>query len=154
MVTISPRAGSDQQLAGLTAHVVVTAEPLGLGDQEVAGLAQRRLARINEALRAHDSVRVQLLRVLNGELSMIEGAEHLGVCFSRFHELRDDELMGALDALAPKTVGRPPGPTTPHRRVLEFEAETRTFHPKSRDCSVNDGRAAEVTGRAREVPSN
>ena len=64
-----------------------------------------------------------ILRVLSGELSVNEGAEHLGVCPSRFHELRDELLMGAIEALAPKPAGRPPSSRAENLRVLELEAE-------------------------------
>ncbi len=64
-----------------------------------------------------------ILRTLSGELSVNDGAEHLGVCLSRFHELRDEALMGALDALSPKVPGRPATEAAPQRRVLELEEE-------------------------------
>jgi len=64
-----------------------------------------------------------VLRTLSGELSVNDAAELLGVCPSRFHELRDEMLMGALEALAPKAPGRPPGVEAPHRRVLELQEE-------------------------------
>jgi hypothetical protein len=64
-----------------------------------------------------------ILRVLAGELSVNEGAEQLGVCPSRFHELRDEALRGALDALAPKTPGRPRSARSPGLRELDLEQE-------------------------------
>lgn|SRR5262249_3794000 len=64
-----------------------------------------------------------ILRVFAGELSVDEAAEHLGVCPSRFHELRDEMLMGAIEALSPKRPGRPPNPPSTSQRVLDLEQE-------------------------------
>lgn len=64
-----------------------------------------------------------ILMSLSGEASVNEAAERLGVRASRFHELRDEALMGALEALAPKPAGRPPGASAESARVLELERE-------------------------------
>lgn len=64
-----------------------------------------------------------ILLSLARELSVDDAAERLGVCVSRFHELRDEALMGALEALAPKPPGRPPTEPTASLRVLELEEE-------------------------------
>ena len=64
-----------------------------------------------------------ILRVLAGELSVAEGAEQLGIRPSRFHELRDELLMGAIEALSPKQSGRPPNPPSESQRVLELQEE-------------------------------
>ena len=64
-----------------------------------------------------------ILMSLSGEASVNDAAERLGVCASRFHELRDEALMGALEALAPKPVGRPASAGTESLRVLELESE-------------------------------
>ena len=63
-----------------------------------------------------------ILMSLSGELSVNDAAERLGVCPSRFHELRDEALFGALSALAPRPVGRPPLQRE-SARVLELERE-------------------------------
>lgn len=62
-----------------------------------------------------------ILLTLSGELSVNVAAEQMGVCLSRFHELRDGALMGALDALSPRPPGRPPKEATTSVRVLELE---------------------------------
>jgi hypothetical protein len=63
-----------------------------------------------------------ILMTLTGELSVNDAAERLGVGASRFHELRDEALCGALDALAPKPAGRPRNEPTP-LRVLDLEED-------------------------------
>lgn len=64
-----------------------------------------------------------ILLTLSGELSVNVAAEQMGVCPSRFHELRDEALMGALDALSPRPPGRRPKEATTSERVLELEGE-------------------------------
>ncbi len=73
---------------------------------------------------AHTKSRVKtILRTLCGELSVNDAAEHLGVGPSRFHELRDALLVGALESLSPKPPGRPPSAPSENQRVLELEYE-------------------------------
>lgn len=62
-----------------------------------------------------------VLQTLSGALGMTQAAESLGVRLSRMHELRDEALQGALEALAPKPAGRPPSRASPTLRELELE---------------------------------
>ena len=39
---------------------------------------------------------------------MLEACEELDVSKTRFHEIRDEALLGALSSLEPSPVGRPP----------------------------------------------
>lgn len=64
-----------------------------------------------------------ILMSMSGEASVNEAAERIGVCVSRFHELRDEALTGALESLAPKAVGRPPSAHKDSLRVLDLERE-------------------------------
>lgn len=64
-----------------------------------------------------------ILRVLGGELSVNDAAERLGICPSRLHELRDELLMGAIEALSPKPPGRRPSAPVESLRVLELKSE-------------------------------
>lgn len=64
-----------------------------------------------------------VLRALAGEISVNDAAQEIGVGLSRFHELRDEALAGALEALGPKVPGRPPGGLGAQRKVKELEAE-------------------------------
>jgi hypothetical protein len=51
-----------------------------------------------------------VLATISGDLSVEEASALLCVSRSRFHELREEALAGALKALAPKPAGRPPAP--------------------------------------------
>lgn len=62
-----------------------------------------------------------VLETLSGSLGMSEAAERLGVGLSRMHELRDEALVGALEALSPKPAGRRPSRASPTLRELELE---------------------------------
>jgi hypothetical protein len=47
-----------------------------------------------------------ILKTVSGELTVREACEMLGLSESRFHELRDQALQGALDGIAPRPAGR------------------------------------------------
>jgi hypothetical protein len=51
-----------------------------------------------------------VLATITGELSVEEACAILSLSPSRFHELREEALSGALLALAPRPAGRPPAP--------------------------------------------
>ncbi len=51
-----------------------------------------------------------VLETIAGRLSVEEACSILSVSASRFHELREAALSGALGALAPRAPGRPPAP--------------------------------------------
>jgi hypothetical protein len=51
-----------------------------------------------------------VLATISGELSVEEACALLCVSPSRFHELREEALSGALEALSPRPAGRPPAP--------------------------------------------
>jgi hypothetical protein len=48
-----------------------------------------------------------ILKTLAGELRLLEACERLGLRPTRFHQLRERALQGALDALTPRPMGRP-----------------------------------------------
>lgn len=55
--------------------------------------------------------KVQLvLDTLSGKTSLQDAAARLGVSESRFHQIREEILLGMLNAAEPKPVGRPPKP--------------------------------------------
>ena len=61
-----------------------------------------------------------ILQTISGDLSVQEACERLGVSESRFHQLRDETLMGAASSLEPKPRGRPRKVEEP--AVSEMEA--------------------------------
>ncbi len=48
-----------------------------------------------------------ILKTLSGEARLLEACDQLGIRETRFHQLRDRALQGALDALTPRPTGRP-----------------------------------------------
>jgi hypothetical protein len=68
-----------------------------------------------------------ILRTLTGDLTIAAACDALGVSPSRFHELRQAALTGALGALAPRAPGRPatgpPPPDPVHVAALEAEVQ-------------------------------
>jgi hypothetical protein len=66
-----------------------------------------------ESLEGEESAKRRLKAVLEtiaGELTVEEACARLGVSASRFAELREEALSGALRALEPRPAGRPPTP--------------------------------------------
>lgn len=68
-----------------------------------------------------------ILRTLTGELTIDGACAALGVSASRFHDLRQAALAGALAALAPRPAGRPAAAVAPPdpAHVAALEAENR-----------------------------
>lgn len=64
-----------------------------------------------------------ILETLEGSASVHDAAERLCVSPQRFAELRDQALMGALDALGPRPAGRPPSPAQETLAVLDLKRE-------------------------------
>lgn len=64
-----------------------------------------------------------ILETLCGDLSVNDAAERLGVGVSRFAQLRDEALAGALESLDPRPAGRPVRATVVSAKVLELERE-------------------------------
>ncbi len=71
-----------------------------------------------------------LLETLRGELPVPEACQRLGICASRFHELRGEWLQEALELLEPGPLGRPPRQAEAAplpSRIQALEAENRTL---------------------------
>jgi transposase-like protein len=66
-----------------------------------------------------------VLETLAGSVSVNDAAERLGMSPSRFSELRDQALLGALEALAPRAAGRPPTRSREALEVLDLKRELR-----------------------------
>src|SRR5262245_55686943 len=80
---------------------------------------------------------VAILRTVAGPWRIGEACAGLGVCESRFHELREEALQGAVDALAP----RPPGPQpSPGKdpRVGELERELEEMRQEVEAAQVRE----------------
>jgi hypothetical protein len=65
-----------------------------------------------------------ILETIAGQLTIPEACARLGICESRFHDLRNQTLQATLNALEPRRLGRPPKPTSPEQGKIEaFKAE-------------------------------
>lgn len=81
-----------------------------------------------ERLDGEDEAKTRLrlvIETLSGVRSIEDACAELGVSPSRFHELRNEAMQGALDALAPGASGRPrqqePDPDPERLAALERE---------------------------------
>lgn len=58
---------------------------------------------------SHAKARLKaFLKTLAGEISVEDACQRLGLCQSRFFELRTEWLHGSIDLLEPRLPGRPP----------------------------------------------
>jgi len=99
-----------------------------LGAEHVTQLAGSETAR--ERLRL-------IVRALAGELSVPDACEALGIGESRFHQLRQEALQGALAALEPRPTGRPSQPPEPGAaRIAALERELREREWELQACRI------------------
>lgn len=94
----------------------------------------------------------QIVRALAGQTSVPEACAELGVGESRFHQLRQEALAGALAALEPRETGRPRRPAVPGAaRIAELEAELRELQWELRACRIREDLADVLPRRAAAV---
>jgi hypothetical protein len=60
-----------------------------------------------------------ILQTMRGDLTVLEACAQLGVSTQRFHQLREEAMQGALQALEPRPAGRPSRPPTPAEEQVE-----------------------------------
>lgn len=72
---------------------------------------------------AEDKARLKaIFDTLYGQVRLLEACEQLGIRETRFHQLRERALRGALDAIRPRLAGRPRVRETPaDERIRELE---------------------------------
>jgi transposase-like protein len=66
-----------------------------------------------------------ILKTLHGEMTVAEACAELGIGESRFHEIRNLALEGALDALRPGRGGRPRKDAPTPEEVEELRRKVR-----------------------------
>ena len=94
----------------------------------------------------------QIVLALAGQISVPEACAELGVGESRFHQLRQEALEGALAALEPRETGRPRRSAVPGAaRIAELEAELRELQWELRACRVREELADVLPRRAAAV---
>jgi hypothetical protein len=65
-----------------------------------------------------------ILATMNGTLRLQEACVQLGICEQRFHQLREQAMLGALTSLEAGTPGRPPRVVAPaEAQVQALEAQ-------------------------------
>lgn len=89
-----------------------------------------------------------ILQTILGELSVAEASEELGISPSRFAQLRESALFGALSALEPRPPGRPRTlEEADVRAVRDLEAKITVLE---KELVVNEARAELAIGLGRE----
>lgn len=78
-----------------------------------------------------------ILKTLSGEARLLEACEQLGIRPTRFHQLRDRALQGALDAITPRPMGRPRRPSVAER-VRELEQALAAKELELRQAQVRE----------------
>jgi len=94
----------------------------------------------------------QIVQALAGKTSVPEACAELGVGESRFHQLRQEALSGALAALEPRETGRPRRPSVPGAaRIAELEAELRELRWELQACHIREDLVDVLPRRAAAV---
>jgi hypothetical protein len=68
-----------------------------------------------------------ILKSIAGEISALEAQQLLDVSESRFHQLREEALKGALAQLEPSRMGRPPKPDTETEEVKNLRLKNESL---------------------------
>ena len=77
-----------------------------------------------------------ILETITGQLTIPEACARLGICQSRFHDLRSQTLQATLNTLEPRRPGRPAKHTSPEQGEIEaLKAELDRAH---RELAIAD----------------
>jgi len=80
-----------------------------------------------EKLAGSDTAKLRtkvILETIAGKCSLKEACQRLGICAQRFHQLREEMLTAAVQALEPGHAGRPAHTPTPaEEQVVALEAQ-------------------------------
>jgi transposase len=80
-----------------------------------------------------------ILKTLQGEITVAEACQKLGVGESRFHALRNEWLQAALELLEPRPLGRPPQAVSPDAEQLaRLQAENQDLKQQWRLAEVRE----------------
>jgi hypothetical protein len=94
-----------------------------------------------------------ILQTVRGELSLQEACARLGLSPQRFHQLRQEALQGALAALEPRPLGRPPREPGPaDARLAELEHQLADVDLQRRAAEARE-EIALVLPRAAQAPA-
>jgi len=109
----------------------------------MAGRGRKPLAtRHVESLCGSERAKLRLqtiLETLQGQTTVPEACQVLGICESRFHALRQAWLQEALELLEPRPLGRPPQVVSPEQaEVARLEAENRGLKQRCHVAEVRE----------------
>jgi hypothetical protein len=80
-----------------------------------------------------------ILKTLQGELTVPQACQVLGIGESRFHALRNQWLQEALDLLEPRPLGRPAQAVSPEQEeVARLQAENQDLKQRCRVAEVRE----------------
>ena len=101
-------------------------------------LATRHVDRLCGSGRA--KLRLQaILKTLQGEMTVPQACQILGIGESRFHALRNQWLQEALDLLEPRPLGRPAQAVSPEQEeVARLQAENQDLQQRCRVAEVRE----------------
>lgn len=80
-----------------------------------------------------------ILKTLQGQMTVPEACQVLGICESRFHALRNEWLQEAVELLEPRPLGRPPQVVSPEQEeVAQLQAENRDLKQQRHVAEVRE----------------
>ncbi len=80
-----------------------------------------------------------ILQTLQGQMTVAEACQVLGIGESRFHALRNQWLQESMELLEPRPLGRPPQVVSPEQaEVARLEAENRDLWQQRRVAEVRE----------------
>ena len=80
-----------------------------------------------------------ILKTLQGQMTVPEACQVLGICESRFHALRNEWLQEAVELLEPRPLGRPPQVLSPEEEeVARLQAEIRDLKQQRHVAEVRE----------------
>ena len=89
-----------------------------------------------------------ILETLLGQRRLTEASADLEITPQRFHMLREQAMQGAMDALAPRPLGRPPQTPTPQQeRIDALECENELLRRALESSGLRTEIAVLLAGR-------
>lgn len=80
-----------------------------------------------------------ILKTMQGEMTVAQACQVLGVGESRFHALRNEWLQAALALLEPRPLGRPPRVVSPEtEQISQLQAENERLRQEQNTAEVRE----------------
>jgi len=95
-----------------------------------------------------------VLETMTGNLRVHEACERLKICEQRFHQLRQTLMEAGLDAMEPRSPGRPARPVSPEeQRIRELEEQVRAKDIELQTAKVREEIALTLPRVVKEPPA-